>query len=174
MTGFLGGHDSSDEAAALQSAVGRPMEILLVEDSLVAAKFAIGALDRSGIRHRLTWMSHGDDAKSFVFQEGRFSLAPRPDLVLLDLNLPGLSGRQILQLMRSTDHLKRIAVVIMTGETTPSDGDEFGAMDVQGVLTKPVDVGNFVDLVERLKSYWKAEMIIPYSQEGQSENSRSN
>ena len=144
-----------------QKAIGRPMEILLVEDSLVAAKFAIGALQRSGIKHRLSWMNDGDDAKSFIFQERRFALAPRPDLILLDLNLPGCDGREILRFIRSTDHLKNIAVVIMTGESGPEGINEFDQLTVQGYLTKPVDVDNFVSLVEQLKGYWKAEMILP-------------
>lgn len=144
-----------------QAAIGRPMEILLVEDSLVAAKFAIGALNRSGIDHRLTWLTDGEDARMFLFQERRFALAPRPDLVLLDLNLPRLSGMEILQKVRSSDHLKNIAVVIMTGEMNQEGIHEFDALNVQGYLVKPVDLENFVALVEQLKSYWKAEMILP-------------
>ncbi|WP_417851454.1 response regulator [Thalassoglobus sp.] len=146
-----------------QEAIGRPMEILLVEDSLVAAKFAIGALKRSEVKHRLTWMTDGEDARQFLFREQRFSLAPRPDLVLLDLNLPRLSGKQILELVRNDDHLKKTAVVIMTGELGQDGIHEFDELDVQGYLVKPVDLENFVALVEQLKSYWKSEMILPNS-----------
>ena len=144
-----------------QSAIGRPMEILLVEDSLVAAKFAIGALQRSGIRHRLTWCSDGLEATTFIMQQKRFALAPRPDLILLDLNLPGCSGRDILKQVRGTDHLKNIAVVVMTAESGPADAHELDGLEVQGYLVKPVDVNNFVSLIEQLKSYWKAAMILP-------------
>ena len=144
-----------------QTAIGRPMEILLVEDSLVAAKFAIGALKKSGIRHRLSWMSDGLEAMSFILQERRFALAPRPDLILLDLNLPGCSGRDILKKIRSTEHLQKIAVVIMTSENLLDGDHEFDDIGVQGFLIKPVDVDNFVSLVETLKGYWKAEMILP-------------
>ncbi len=144
-----------------QEAIGRPMEILLVEDSLVAARFAIGALNRSGIIHRLTWMTDGEDARQFLFQEQRFALAPRPDLVLLDLNLPRLSGKEILEHLRATDHLKNIAVVIMTGEMGLEGVHEFEDLGVQGFLVKPVDLEDFVALVEQLKEYWKSEMILP-------------
>lgn len=142
-------------------AIGRPMEILLVEDSMVAAKFAIGALNRSGLKHRLTWMTDGLDAYQFLFQEKRFALAPRPDLVLLDLNLPRMNGKEILEHLRASDHLKNIAVVVMTGELGPDDAAQFEQLNVQGFLVKPVDMQNFVDLVEQLKDYWKAEMILP-------------
>lgn len=144
-----------------QSAIGRPMEILLVEDSLVAAKFAIGALQKSGIRHRLSWCSDGTEAKTFILQEKRFALAPRPDLILLDLNLPGCNGREILKHVRASDHLKSIPVVIMSGENKPQDTPESEEFDVQGYLVKPVDVHDFLSLVERLKGYWKAAMILP-------------
>lgn len=144
-----------------QEAIGRPMEILLVEDSLVAAKFAIGALNRSGIKHRLTWITDGQDAYHFLFQQQRFALAPRPDLVLLDINLPGMNGMQILEHVRSADHLKNLAVVIMTGELGQDGAQQFAPMNVQGYLVKPVDLSQFVELIEELKEFWKAEMILP-------------
>lgn len=144
-----------------QEAIGRPMEIMLIEDSMVAARFAIGALTRSRIKHRLTWLTDGEDARQFLFQERHFSLAPRPDLVLLDLNLPHLNGKEILRLLRHTDHLKNIAVVIMTGELGQEGIHEFDELEVQGYLVKPVDLENFLALVETLKTYWKAEMILP-------------
>lgn len=144
-----------------QKAIGRPMEILLVEDSFVAAKFAIGALNRSGIKHRLTWMTDGLDAHHFLLQEQRFALAPRPDLVLLDLNLPRMNGMEILKHVRDTDHLKNLAVVIMTGEMGPDGVHQFSPLNVQGYLVKPVDMQKFVELVEELKDYWQAEMILP-------------
>ena len=144
-----------------QEAIGRPMEILLVEDSLVAAKFAIGALNKSGVKHRLTWLTDGEDARQFLFQEQRFALAPRPDLVLLDLNLPHQSGREILEQIRGSDHLRNLAVVIMTGEMGQEGIHEFENFDVQGFLVKPVDLDAFVALIEQLKEYWKSEMILP-------------
>ena len=144
-----------------QEAIGRPMEIMLVEDSMVAAKFAIGALTRSGIKHRLSWLTDGEDARQFLFQERQYPLAPRPDLVLLDLNLPRLGGKEILEIVRSTDHLKNLAVVVMTGELGHAGIRQFENLDVQGYLIKPVDLENFLALIEQLKDYWKTAMILP-------------
>ena len=85
--------------------VGRPMEILLVEDSLMFARIAIGALTQGQIQHRLTWLSDGLEALHFLQREGNFALAPRPDLLLLDLKLPGMDGQELLESVRSDDHL---------------------------------------------------------------------
>ncbi|MFG0295641.1 MAG: response regulator, partial [Maioricimonas sp. JB045] len=76
--------------------VGRPMEVLLVEDSLMAARLTIGALKQGRIEHRMTWLTSGEEARQFLHREGKFVRAPQPDLVLLDLMLPGISGQDLL------------------------------------------------------------------------------
>ncbi|MCA9055011.1 MAG: response regulator [Planctomycetaceae bacterium] len=141
--------------------VGRPMEILLVEDSLPAARLTMGALKRGGIEHRLTWLSDGDEASRFLHREGHYARAPRPDLILLDLMLPGRDGRELLQEAREISELTQTPVVVMTG--TASEEQALGRehLDVQGFLTKPVDLEKFLTLVERLKDYWKTDMILP-------------
>ena len=144
----------------LRETIGRPMEILLVEDSLMAARLAIGALSNSGIEHRLTWCKDGRDAEQFLHQEGRYALAPQPDLVLLDLSLPQVDGRTLLADMRRSPLLKEIPVVIMTGTAGEEQAQEFQSLDVQGFLVKPVNLPKFLDLVEELKGYWKADMIL--------------
>lgn len=149
-----------------QEAVGRPMEILLIEDSLVAAKVTIGALSRSGIDHRLTWMSDGQDARSFLLREKKYSRAPRPDLILLDLNLPRVDGKTLLAEIRHSEDLKEVPVVIMTGEMGEEGAEEFQPLDVQGFLPKPVDLDAFLRLVEELKGFWKADMILVKSSPG--------
>lgn len=139
--------------------VGRPMEILLVEDSLTSARLTIGALKKSEVEHRLTWLSNGDEACEFVSQEGKYKQAPRPDLILLDLGLPGRDGNEILALVRGTEGLRDTPVVVLTG----SDGKKFRpcSMDVEGFLTKPIDLDQFMKLVVELKRFWKNDMILP-------------
>src|SRR5690606_29193289 len=124
-------------ASMSREAIGRPMEILLVEDSVMSARLTIGALSRSKINHRLTWTSDGSDAREFLFREGRYSRAPRPDLILLDLNLPEIDGRTLLKSIRATKELKTIPVVIMTGGVDERGIDEFRSLDAQGFLVKP-------------------------------------
>lgn len=137
------------------------MEILLIEDSLPAARLTMGALKRGGIEHRLTWISDGDEASQFLHQQDRYARAPRPDLVLLDLMLPGRDGRVLLAEMRAAPELAEIPVIIMTG--TASEEQALGEehLDAQGFLTKPLDLEKFLTLVERLKDYWKTDMILP-------------
>ena len=144
--------------------VGRPMEILLVEDSLTSARLTMGALRNGGIEHRLTWLTSGDEASGFLQQQGKFLRAPRPDLILLDLMLPGKSGRDVLAEIRSNDELREVPVVIMTGTATEQQAAEFEPLQVQGFLTKPVDLAAFLTLVERLKTFWKDDMILPAPQ----------
>jgi two-component system, chemotaxis family, response regulator Rcp1 len=141
--------------------VGRPMEILLVEDSLAAARLTIGALNRSNVQHRLTWLRDGSEAMAFLHQDGRFSRAPQPDVVLLDLLLPEVNGQQILAEIRGNEKFASIPVVIMTSATEGRDVLLPEPLRVDGYLQKPFDVEEFLKLIRTLKDLWAADMILP-------------
>ncbi|HTN01770.1 response regulator [Planctellipticum variicoloris] len=141
--------------------VGRPMEILLVEDSLMFARIAIGALRKAPVHHRLTWLSDGGEALEFLYQRGRYARVPEPDLVLLDLSLPGCDGREILAQLRADDSHRHIPVVIMTASTSASDRAAVEQLDVQGYLTKPLNLDEFVGLIQQLSNLWKEDLIVP-------------
>ena len=143
------------------NAVGRPMEILLVEDSLVSARLAIGALRKGAIQHRLTWLTDGADALEFVHRHGKYIRAPRPDLILLDLELPGLDGRELLTEIKSDDDLRTIPVVILTASTSSEDMSQSERLEVEAYMTKPVDLEKFLRLVRDLSRFWHADMILP-------------
>ncbi len=136
------------------------MEILLVEDSLVAARMTTGALARSKIDHRLTWLSDGEEARQFLLQTGKYSRAPHPDLILLDLHLPEVDGKTLLRELRQRPMLRHVPTVIMTGTIEESELAEIQSLDVQGVLMKPVNLDQFMSLVGKLKGYWKTGMIV--------------
>jgi len=138
--------------------VGRPMEILLVEDSLMFARIAIGALSRGQIQHRLTWLSDGLEALHFLQRQGKYILAPRPDLLLLDLKLPGMDGQELLENVRSDDHLKSIPVVVMTGD---GEQAQLGGLQVEAFLTKPLDLTKFIEIIQKLSRFWQADMVLP-------------
>lgn len=142
-------------------AVGRPMEILLVEDSLVSARITMGALKNGNVQHRLTWLSDGIEALEFIHQRGLYSRAPRPDLILLDLELPGKDGREILTEVKADDELKKIPIVVLTGSTSYEDFQQSEQLSVEGYMTKPVDLEKFLFLVKELKEYWHAGVIVP-------------
>ena len=144
-----------------ETAVGRPMEILLVEDSLMSARVTIGALKNSAVQHRMTWLKHGDDAAAFLGRSGLYTQAPRPDLILLDLELPGKDGRELLQQVRSDEALRSTPVVILTSSTNAEDIAETGRLEVDGYLNKPVDLPKFLKLVRDLSRFWREDMIVP-------------
>ena len=136
--------------------VGRPMEILLVEDSLTFARLAIGALKNGHVQHRLTWLTDGADAWEFLKRRGTYVNAPRPDLLLLDLKLPGLDGVELLARLRADGNLKTLPVVVMTGE-----GDSFATSElpVEAFLTKPLAFDKFLEIVRQLSAFWQADMV---------------
>ena len=144
-----------------QSAIGRPMEILLVEDGLVDARLAIGALEQSGFRHRLTLVRDGDEALEFIYQRGKFAQAPRPDLILLDLMLPKRSGLEVLNEVKSQNGLRQIPVVIMTASEAEDDKLQCDTMKVDGYIVKPVNFEKFLELVRKLKRFWLDDVILP-------------
>ena len=138
--------------------VGRPMEILLVEDSLIFARIAIGALQQGHIQHRLTWLSDGNEALKFLMREGKYSVAPRPDLLLLDLKLPGLDGRELLARVRADRALRLLPVVVMTGD---GEQAQLGGLPVEAFLTKPLDLPKFIEIIRKLSNFWQADMVVP-------------
>ncbi len=143
------------------STVGRPMEILLVEDGLVDARLAIGALQHGGFRHRLTLVRDGEEALEFILQQGRFAQAPRPDLILLDLMLPKRSGLEVLNEVKSREVLREIPVVVMTASQTEEDKLQCASLKVDGYIVKPVNMEKFLELVRALKRFWLDDVILP-------------
>jgi CheY-like chemotaxis protein len=141
--------------------VGRPMEILLVEDSLTDARLAIEALKHGNIKHRLTLVRDGAEAMAFLERRGMFVRAPRPDLILLDLQLPKLDGREVLGAVRGEEDLKAIPVVILTASQAHADIVRSELLQVDGYLVKPLDVDEFVFLVRQLRHLWHADVILP-------------
>ncbi|MGC1274473.1 MAG: response regulator [Planctomycetaceae bacterium] len=144
-----------------QNTVGRPMEILLVEDSLTAARLTMGGLKSGQVQHRLTWMTNGEDALEFLRQQGKFSRAPRPDLILLDLGLPKKDGREVLREIRADASLAGMPVVVLTASTDQEDRLASERLQVEAYLTKPVNIEKFLDVVAKLSRFWHADMILP-------------
>lgn len=141
--------------------VGRPMEILYVEDSITAAQMTIGALRSGNIPHRMTWLDDGQEAHDFLMRKGKYARAPRPDLVLLDLTLPSLDGRELLRAIRQNPELQRVPVVVLTASSDPEDMHTSEELNVQAYLTKPIDLDKFLWLVKELKDFWMKEVILP-------------
>ena len=145
----------------MKQAVGRPMEILLVEDGLVDARLTIAALQQGQLQHRLTLIRDGEEAMEFLHQEGKFARAPRPDLVLLDLLLPKKDGLEVLAEMRSDDQLSTIPVVVLTASEDEEVKSRSEMLGFDSFITKPVDFQKFLSVVSELRRYWHADLILP-------------
>lgn len=147
--------------ASDNKAIGRPMEILLIEDSMLDARLTIHALEKGGLPHRLSLMLDGREALEFLLQEGRFALAPRPDVILLDLLLPGLSGLELLEAMKGNSSLSEIPVVVLTGAEDEDTCGKVASFRVEHFIRKPVDFDQFLRVVRELKDHWHHDLILP-------------
>ena len=116
-----------------RSLVGRPMEILLVEDGLVNARLVMEAVRRCDFGHRISLIRDGQETLDFVFHQGIYHCAPRPDLILLDLRLPSIDGLDVLEKIRSDHELESIPIVIMT-----SSEDEEDRLIANGMPSKAI------------------------------------
>lgn len=133
---------------------GESIEILLVEDSPDDAKLTIDALRDGRVRNNITHLEDGVEAMAFLRRSGPFADAPRPDLILLDLNLPRKNGREVLAEIKQDPELRRIPVVIMTSSDDEKDILAAYNLYVNCYVTKPVDLNQFIDVVKSIESFW--------------------
>jgi two-component system, chemotaxis family, response regulator Rcp1 len=137
------------------------VDILLVEDSPGDVRLTREALRDSRIATRLHVTGDGEEALAFLRREGVHKHAPTPSLVLLDLNLPRLDGRDLLRIMKSDPDLTRIPVVVLT--TSVAEADVRSVYDVGGncYVTKPLDYDGFVDVMRRIEEFWLTIVRLP-------------
>lgn len=140
--------------------VGRPMEILVVEDNLDDARVTLHALRPENIKCRATLVRDGEEALQFLRRAGMFAQAPRPDLILLDMQLPGRDGREVLVEIRGDEQLKNIPVVVLTASMVHRALLEAQQLHVAGYMVKPVDWEQFLVAVKELRRTWLAQGIL--------------
>lgn len=141
--------------------IGRPMEILLVEDTLEDARLAIHALKEGQVQCRVSLVRDGDEALRFLHHEDIYVRAPRPDLILLDIHLPKRSGRQVLREVRGDPELKSIPVVVLTASEVHENILKEEGLQVESYMVKPVDLAQFIRVVKQLRRFWMEEVILP-------------
>ena len=139
----------------------RPVEILLVEDSPSDTELTLEALREARVRNHLNIVEDGVLAMEFLRQEGKFSRAPRPDLIMLDLNLPRKDGREVLAEIKADPQLKTIPVVVLT--TSRAERDVLRAYDLHAncYITKPVDFEQFLEVIRSIESFWLYIVTLP-------------
>ena len=143
---------------------GSPIEILLVEDNPGDARLAIEALREAKVGNRLNVVQDGVEAVAFLRREGRHAGAPRPDLVLLDLNLPKKDGREVLAEIKADADLKRIPVVVLTTSKAEQDILRMYELHANCYITKPVDLDQFMHVVRSIEEFWLTVVKLPNAQ----------
>ena len=145
----------------MESIMARGIELLLVEDSEPDVRLTMEALREAKVKNRLWVVEDGVEALEFLRQQGRFADAPRPDLILLDLNLPRKDGRQVLQEIKADEAIKRIPVVVLT--TSKNEEDVLRAYDLHAncYITTPVDFNRFMEVVKSIEDFWLTVVRLP-------------
>lgn len=140
---------------------GRPVKILLVEDNPGDIRLTKEALKEGKVLNDLYIAQDGIEAMAFLHREGAFADMPRPDLILLDLNLPKKDGHEVLADIKSDPDLKSIPVVILT--TSSSDEDVLKTYELHAncYITKPVDLEQFITVVQSVEDFWFAIVRLP-------------
>ena len=139
----------------------RPIEILLVEDSPSDANLTIREFGKAKIANNLHWVENGEAAMDYLRCQGEFANALRPDLVLLDLNLPGMDGREVLAEVKADSDLKRIPIVILTTSTDEEDVLRSYNLNANCYVTKPIDMHQFIHVVQLINEFWLAAVKLP-------------
>jgi chemotaxis family two-component system response regulator Rcp1 len=135
--------------------IEKPIEILLVEDNPGDVRLAVEALKESKMRHNnMSVVGDGVEALAFLRREGEYADAPRPDLILLDLNLPKKSGHEVLAEIKADEQLKRIPVVVLTASEAEQDITRAYDLHADCYITKSFDLDQFVMVVKSIEDFW--------------------
>ncbi len=140
---------------------GRLIEILMVEDNPADVRLTVEAFKDAKVLNHLNVVHDGEEAMEYLRRRGKYADAPRPDLILLDLNLPKMDGREVLEEIKKDQDLKRIPVVVLT--TSDDERDILKAYDlhVNAYVTKPVALDQFVRIVEAVDDFWFSVVKLP-------------
>ncbi len=139
----------------------RPVEILLVEDNPADVALTGEALQEGKMLNNLHVVNDGVEAMEFLHREGKYQSAPRPDLILLDLNLPRKNGREVLEEIRADPELTVIPVVIMTVSKDEKDIYETYRLHANCYIRKPVRFGEFIEIVKSIENFWFSIVLLP-------------
>ncbi len=145
----------------LHDPTGNLIHILLVEDSPTDVMLTREAMDQYKLANPLDIVEDGIEAMEYLRQEGRFKDAPRPGLVILDLNLPRKNGREVLYEMKNDPHLRNIPVVVLTTSKSEEDVIKSYCLHANCYITKPVDFARFIDVVRMINDFWFGVVTLP-------------
>jgi chemotaxis family two-component system response regulator Rcp1 len=139
----------------------RPIEILMVEDNPGDVRLTLEALKEGKVRNNLHTVADGEEAMNFLRRQDTYAKAPRPDLILLDLNLPKKNGREVLAEIKDDPDLKRIPVVILTVSEAEQDIIKSYNLHANCYITKPVNLEQFIQVVRSIEDFWLSIVMLP-------------
>jgi chemotaxis family two-component system response regulator Rcp1 len=139
----------------------RPIEILMVEDNPGDVRLTVEALKEGKVRNNFHAVQDGVEALAYLRREGPHAEAARPDLILLDLNLPKKNGREVLAEIKDDPDLRRIPVVILTVSQAEQDIVKSYNLHANCYITKPVDLEQFLEVVKSIENFWLTVVMLP-------------
>ncbi len=137
------------------------IKILLVEDNPGDVRLTIEALKEGKIDNDLTVAKNGEEALDCLFQRGQFASCRRPDVILLDLNLPKVDGREVLKIVKSDNELKLIPVIVLTTSRAEEDIIRAYKLHANCFITKPIDIHEFLDVIRLTEQFWLTIVKLP-------------
>jgi chemotaxis family two-component system response regulator Rcp1 len=139
----------------------RPIEILLVEDSPSDAALTIEAIKAGKVANKLNHVEDGVEAMAFLRQQGKYAKAVRPDLIMLDLNLPRKDGREVLAEIKNDPDLRIIPIIVLTTSHSDKDILQSYQFNANCYITKPVNFEHFIDVVKSIEKFWLTVVTLP-------------
>jgi two-component system, chemotaxis family, response regulator Rcp1 len=143
----------------------RPIEILLIEDNPADVRLTEEAFLEGRVSNHLTVAGDGEEALRILRREGQYADHRRPDLILLDLNLPKLDGRDVLAALKSDPDLRRIPVIVLTTSSAREDIEHTYGLHANCYITKPVEFGEFLKVVRTIEDFWLSIVRLPGREE---------
>jgi two-component system, chemotaxis family, response regulator Rcp1 len=135
--------------------------VLLIEDNPADARITLEAIKEAGMAEEVTILRTGEDAEEFLYRRGRFVQARPPDLILLDLNLPGKDGREILTEIKKDPVLRKIPVIVLTTSTAEQDVLDAYDMHANCYIVKPMSYAGILETLERIDEFWFGVARLP-------------
>ena len=143
------------------SPMGKAMDVLLVEDNPGDVRLTQEALREGKIAVNLSVAKDGIEAVDFLHRRGKFQDAPRPELILLDLNLPRRNGREVLSEIKADPNLRRIPTVIMTTSSADQDVETAYSLNANCFMTKPMELDDYMAMIHAIEDFWFTQATLP-------------
>ena len=140
---------------------GRLVEILLIEDNPGDVRLTEEAFKEGKVLNRLSVVGDGVEALEFLRRENKYAHAPRPDIIMLDLNLPKKDGREVLAVIKGDEKLRRIPVVVLTTSQAEQDILKVYDLNANCYISKPVDFNTFINVVRSIENFWLTIVMLP-------------